>query len=84
VVARGGAVTFSVTIQSSQTMSDEVIAASGQLGRSALFVPVGGNRYRRGHRGKWAARAERAVRPGRGQPLSGNVCRPRRRAAGDV
>jgi hypothetical protein len=44
-VARGGTVAFSVTVQSSQTMSDEVIAASGQLGRSALFVPAGGNRY---------------------------------------
>lgn len=44
-VARGGSVTLSVAVQSSQVMSDEVIAASGQLGRSALFVPVGGGRY---------------------------------------
>jgi hypothetical protein len=45
VVARGSTVTFSVMVQSSQMMSDEVIAASGQLGRSALFVPAGSNRY---------------------------------------
>ena len=44
-VARGGTVTLSVVVQSSQQMSDEVIGASGQLGRSALFVPAGGNRY---------------------------------------
>jgi hypothetical protein len=44
-VTRGGPVTFSMVVQSSQQMSDEVIAASGQLGRSALFVPVGGGRY---------------------------------------
>jgi hypothetical protein len=44
-VPRGSAVTFSMTVQSSQVMSDEVIAASGQLGRSALFAPTGGGRY---------------------------------------
>jgi hypothetical protein len=44
-VPRGGTITFSMAVQSSQPMSDEVIAASGQLGRSALFVPIGGGRY---------------------------------------
>ena len=44
-VQAGGTVTFSLTMQSSQPMSDEVIAASGSLGRSALFVPTGGGRY---------------------------------------
>jgi hypothetical protein len=43
-VAPGGSTTFTLTLESSQEMSDEVIAASGKLGRTALFTPVGGGR----------------------------------------